>query len=105
VYIYGTFKKYLKKKLIRHQCKDQLEMNELGCNTFVPGSNVRHLSVKLFLSQPAKTLCPSYYAYVFSSTKLEIREEQGKRRRMGGEGGDVGEGEEMTRTMYAHVNK
>jgi hypothetical protein len=27
-------------------------------------------------SQLAKTLCLSYYAYVFSSTKLEIRAEQ-----------------------------
>jgi hypothetical protein len=41
-------------------------------------------------------LCLSYYAYIFSSTKLEIREEQGR----GGE-----QGGEMTQTMYAHVNK
>jgi hypothetical protein len=47
-------------------------------------------------------LCLSYYAYVFSSTKLEIRaeqflpgSEQGRRRGVG----------EMTQTMYAHVNK
>jgi hypothetical protein len=48
----------------------------LGCNTFVHGSNSRNLSVYLSLSQLAKTLCLSYFAYAFSSTKLEIREEQ-----------------------------
>jgi hypothetical protein len=47
----------------------------LGCNTFVHGSNARYLSVLLSLTQLAKTLC-FYYAYVFSSTKLEIRAEQ-----------------------------
>jgi hypothetical protein len=53
-------------------------------------------------------LCLPYYAYVFSSTKLEIRAEQvlhgseGRRERGGGEGG---QGREMTQTMYAHVNK
>jgi hypothetical protein len=55
-------------------------------------------------------LCLSYYAYVFSSTKLELRTEQvlpGSE----GEGGREGESEggeqveEMTQTMYAHVNK
>jgi hypothetical protein len=51
-------------------------------------------------------LCFPYYAYVFSSTKLEIRAEQilpgseGEREREGKE-----EGGEMTQTMYAHVNK
>jgi hypothetical protein len=53
-------------------------------------------------------LCLPYYAYVFFSTKLEIRAEQvlpgserGRRRESG-----VGEqGREMTQTMYAHVNK
>jgi hypothetical protein len=51
-------------------------------------------------------LCLPYYAYVFSSTKLEIRAEQflpgrggGGRKRGKGSGG------EMTQTMYAHVNK
>jgi hypothetical protein len=33
------------------------------------------ISVYLSLSQLAKMLCLSYYAYVFSSTKLEIREQ------------------------------
>jgi hypothetical protein len=52
-------------------------------------------------------LCLSYYAYVFSSTKLEIRAEQVL---PGSEGGGRigwgwGQGEEMTQTMYAHVNK
>jgi hypothetical protein len=46
----------------------------------------------------------SYYGYVFSSTKLEIRAEQilpGS-----GRGGLRREkGREMTQTMYAHVNK
>jgi hypothetical protein len=46
-------------------------------------------------------LCLSYYAYVFSSTKLEIRAEQflpGSERVGGGE-------EERNQTKYAHVNK
>jgi hypothetical protein len=53
-------------------------------------------------------LCLPYYAYVFSSTKLEIRAEQvlpgregGGRKRVRG----AGQGGEMTQTMYAHVNK
>jgi hypothetical protein len=47
----------------------------------------------------------SYYAYVFSSTKLEIRAEQAL---PGSEGGGCGggrQGGEMTQTMYAYVNK
>jgi hypothetical protein len=48
----------------------------LGCNTFVHESNARNLSVQLSLTQLAETLCLPYYAYVFSSTKLEIRAEQ-----------------------------
>jgi hypothetical protein len=78
----------------------------LGCNTFVHGSNARILSAEISSSQLAKTLCLSYYAYVFSSTKLEIRadqvlpgSEEGGRERGGGQGG------EMTQTMYAHVSK
>jgi hypothetical protein len=53
-------------------------------------------------------LCISYYAYVFSSTKLEIRAEQvlpGREVWSGGEGGREGQGGEMTQTIYAHVNK
>jgi hypothetical protein len=53
-------------------------------------------------------LCLPYYAYVFSSTKLEIRTEQvlpGGEGGKGGEGGGVGQGREMAQTMYAHVNK
>jgi hypothetical protein len=44
-------------------------------------------------------------AYVFSSTKLEIRAEQILLKVRGG--GDEREGMrgEMTQTMYAHVNK
>jgi hypothetical protein len=48
-------------------------------------------------------LCLSYYAYVFSSTKLEIRAEQvlpGSEG--GGKGGRCGK---MTQVMYIHVNK
>jgi hypothetical protein len=53
-------------------------------------------------------LCLPYYAYVFSSTKLEIRAEQvlpgseggGGRKRVG-----QGQGGEMTQTVYAHVKK
>jgi hypothetical protein len=49
-------------------------------------------------------LCLSYYACVFSSTKLVIKAEQDM------PGTEVGEREggkrgEMTQTMYAHVNK
>jgi hypothetical protein len=53
-------------------------------------------------------LCLPYYAYVFSSTKLEIRTEQDL---PGSEGAGWEESErgvqggEMTQTMYAHVNK
>jgi hypothetical protein len=48
----------------------------LGCNTYVHESNARNLSVELSLTQVAKTLCLPYYAYIFSSTKLEMRAEQ-----------------------------
>jgi hypothetical protein len=52
-------------------------------------------------------LCLPYYAYVFSSTKLEIRAEQDLPGSEGG-GGEKGrggaQGGEMTQTMYAHVN-
>jgi hypothetical protein len=46
-------------------------------------------------------LCLPYYAYVFSSTKLEIRAEQVL------PGSEVGRGagREMTQTMYTRVNK
>jgi hypothetical protein len=48
----------------------------------------------------------SYYAYVFSSTKLEIRAEQVlPGRGEGRDGGEKGQRGEMTKTMYAHVNK
>jgi hypothetical protein len=53
-------------------------------------------------------LCPSYYAYVFSLTKLEIRAEQVLPRNERGweeEVGDEEQGGEITQTMYAHVNK
>jgi hypothetical protein len=53
-------------------------------------------------------LCLPYYAYVFSSTKLEKRAEQDLPERKGGEGregGRRGQDGEMTETMYAHVNK
>jgi hypothetical protein len=49
-------------------------------------------------------LCLSYYAYVFSSAKLEIWAEQ-VLPRSGGGGGEEKRGEEMTQTMHAHVNK
>jgi hypothetical protein len=44
-------------------------------------------------------LCLPYYAYVFSSTKLEIRAEQVLPGSEGGQGG------EMIQTTYIHVNK
>jgi hypothetical protein len=53
-------------------------------------------------------LCLSYYVYVFSSTKLEVRVEQvlpGSEGGRGREDGEGGQGGEMTQTMYAHVNK
>jgi hypothetical protein len=55
-----------------------------------------------------KLLYLSYYAYVFSSTKLEKRAEHalpGRQWGWGGEGAGKGVGEEMAQTMYAHVNK
>jgi hypothetical protein len=48
----------------------------LGCKILVPESNARNLSVKLSLIHIAKMLCLPYYAYIFSSTKLEKRAEQ-----------------------------
>jgi hypothetical protein len=53
-------------------------------------------------------LCLPYYAYVPSSTKLEIRAEQvlpGSKGWRRGEGEGRSQGAEMTQTMYAHVNK
>jgi hypothetical protein len=52
-------------------------------------------------------LCLSYYAYVFSSTKLEIRVEQVLPGNEGGTGGKGwwGVGEALTQTMYAFVNE
>jgi hypothetical protein len=53
-------------------------------------------------------LCLPYYAYVFSSTKLEIREEQVLPRSKEGWGREAGAREGRGRndpTMYAHVNK
>jgi hypothetical protein len=47
-------------------------------------------------------LCLPYYAYAFSSTKLETRAEQIL---PGSKSGGEGQGKEMTQTMYAHVNK
>jgi hypothetical protein len=47
-------------------------------------------------------------AYVFSSTKLEIRAEQvlpGSMGDWGEKGGGRGQGIEMTQTVYVHVNK
>jgi hypothetical protein len=49
-------------------------------------------------------LCLPYYAYVFSSTKLEKRAEQVLPGSEGKEGWG-GQGGEMAQTMYAHVNK
>jgi hypothetical protein len=80
----------------------------MGCNTCVHESNARTLSVQLSLTPLAKKLWLPYYAYVFSSRKLEIRAEQALPRsegRRGGESGEDGQGREMTLTMYAHVNK
>jgi hypothetical protein len=48
-------------------------------------------------------LCLPYYAYVFSSTILVIREEQvlpGSKGGRGRERGGGGQGGEMTQTMY-----
>jgi hypothetical protein len=53
-------------------------------------------------------LCLSYYSYVFSSTKSITKAEQDLPETEEGRGkkdGGGGQGEEMTQTMYAHVNK
>jgi hypothetical protein len=53
-------------------------------------------------------LCLPYYAYVFSSTKLEIRAEKVLPRSKGRRGEEVGgggQGGKMTQTMYTYVNK
>jgi hypothetical protein len=48
----------------------------MGHNTWVHESNSRNLSLLISLTQLAKTLCLSYYAYVLSSTKSVIRAER-----------------------------
>jgi hypothetical protein len=53
----------------------------------------------------AKTLYLSYYAYVFSSRKLEIRAEQVLPRSEGWRVWGWGQRGKMTQTRYAHVNK
>jgi hypothetical protein len=53
-------------------------------------------------------LCLSYYVYVFSSTKLEIRAEQvlpGSKGEWQERVGKGGQGGEMTQRIYVHVNK
>jgi hypothetical protein len=52
-------------------------------------------------------LCLPCYAYVFSSTKLEIRAKQvlPGSDELGGEDGGNEQHEEMTQSIYAHVNK
>jgi hypothetical protein len=53
-------------------------------------------------------LCLSHYAYVFSSTKLEIRAQHvlpGSEGAWRGGGVSREQGGEMTQAMYIHVNK
>jgi hypothetical protein len=50
-------------------------------------------------------LCLPYYADVFSSTKLEIRAEQGLPGSGEGERWGREQRGDVTQTMYAHVNK
>jgi hypothetical protein len=79
----------------------------LGCNTFVHGSNARNLYSYLYLNQQ-KCFVFLIIAYVFYSTKLEIRAEQvlpGSEEGWGCGRGSGKQGEEMAQTMYAHVNK
>jgi hypothetical protein len=73
----------------------------------VHGSNARNLSVKLSLSQLAKTLVFLIIAYVSSLTKLEKRAEQvlpGSEGGWGRKEGKGGQGEEMIQTMYVLMN-
>jgi hypothetical protein len=74
----------------------------------VLGSNARNLSVKLSLSQVAKTLCLSYYCLCLLFNKIRDKGRTGsasKRVGVEGEGGDGGQWGEMAQTMYPHVNK
>jgi hypothetical protein len=64
----------------------------MGRNTWVHESNSRSLSVELSLTQLAKTLCLSYYAYVLPSIKSVIRAEPDLPETEEGRGGRVGEG-------------
>jgi hypothetical protein len=64
----------------------------MGCNTCIHENNSRNLSVELSLTQLAKTLCLSYYAYVFSSIKSVTRAEQDLPETEEGRWGMVGEG-------------
>jgi hypothetical protein len=59
----------------------------MGCNTRVHESNSRNLAVYLSLTQLAKMLCFSYYAYVLSSKKSVIRAERDLPETEGGKGG------------------
>jgi hypothetical protein len=64
----------------------------MGHNTWVHESNSRNLSVYLSLTQLAKTLFLSYYAFVLSSTKSVIRVEQDLPETEEGKWGRLGEG-------------
>jgi hypothetical protein len=75
----------------------------------VHGSNARNLSVKLSLSQLAKTLCLSYCLCLLSSTKLEKRAEQilPGSKGLGDEKGQGTEGRNDPNNVcsYEYVNK
>jgi hypothetical protein len=79
----------------------------LGCNILVHGSNARNLSVQLSLYQLAKCYVFLIIAYVYCSTKLEIRAEQvllGSEEGWGRQRGWRIRGRNGPK-IYAHMNK
>jgi hypothetical protein len=79
-------------------------------NTHAQEINASQLPVQLSLSQPAKTLGPSYYCLYSLFNKIRDKDRivfAGSRGGggAGGKRGGGGQGGEMIQTLYAHMNK
>jgi hypothetical protein len=76
---------------------------------------VSQLPVSLSISQPAKTLVPSYYCLYSLFDKIRVKGKIVSAGYLGGEGKKArvgwvvregwGEGGEVTQALYAHMNK
>jgi hypothetical protein len=60
---------------IKNQCKDQLEMNQFGCNTFVRGNNARNIYIGI-LNSASKNGLSSLLCLCLLFNKIRDREEQ-----------------------------